>query len=97
MPEVRLRPQARQDVLELWVYIAKENEPAADRLLGRIDSALTLLSENPAAGRQRPELVIGLRSFPVGEYILFYRPTEDGIDLVRVLHGYRDIESNLLT
>jgi toxin ParE1/3/4 len=42
-------------------------------------------------GRLRPELVPKLRSFPVGEYVVFYRSIRDGIEVVRVLNGARDI------
>jgi toxin ParE1/3/4 len=41
-------------------------------------------------GRARPELSAGLRSWPVGRYLVFYEPREDGINDVRVLHGARD-------
>jgi toxin ParE1/3/4 len=52
-----------------------------------------LLAIQPRAGRLRPELAPELRSFPVGRYVVFYRPQDDGIDVVRVLHSARDIES----
>lgn len=50
-----------------------------------------MLSDNPKAGRHRPELVTTLRSFPVESIVLFYFPMQTGIELVRVLSGYRDI------
>jgi toxin ParE1/3/4 len=53
-----------------------------------------MLSEQAKAGRERPELAPGLRSFPVGNYLLFYLPLPGGIDLVRVLSGYMDIASD---
>ena len=46
-------------------------------------------------GRVRSELAPELRSFPVGRYVVFYLPCPDGIDIVRVLHGARDIETVL--
>jgi toxin ParE1/3/4 len=52
-----------------------------------------MLSEQPKAGRERPELA-ELRSFPVGNYLLFYLPLPGGIDLVRMLSGYMDIGSD---
>jgi toxin ParE1/3/4 len=93
MPEVTRSPEAAQDLLEIWQYIADDNEAAADKLLDEIDRASKMLARNPAAGRERPELVPRLRSFPVGRYIVFYRPIDDGVELVRVLHGSRDIDS----
>ena len=92
MPRTVLRrPRARLDLIEVWSYIASDSETAADRLLDRIEGALAILSQNPFAGRARPELATDLRSLPVGNYVLFYRPQPSGIELVRVLSGYRDI------
>jgi len=93
MPTVIRSPEAAEDLLEIWQYIADENEAAADKLLTEIDTASKMLAQNPKAGRERPELVPRLLSFPVGRYILFYRPTDDGVEIVRVLHGSRDIDS----
>jgi toxin ParE1/3/4 len=52
---------------------------------------LAMLAAMPGSGRKEPKLAPNLRSFPVGNYLLFYRPIADGIALVRVLHGARDI------
>ncbi|MCE4226347.1 type II toxin-antitoxin system RelE/ParE family toxin [Methylobacterium sp. C25] len=91
MANIVRRPRARLDLLDVWDYIADDNEAAADSMLDRIDRALNMLSDNPGAGRARPELADALRSFPVGNYVLYYLPAKDGIELVRVLSGYRDI------
>ncbi len=91
MAEIFGRPQARLDLIEIWTFIADDNEVAADRVLDRIDSVLRMLSERPEAGRARPELAPHLRSFPVGNYVLFYLPLEGGVELVRALSGYLDI------
>jgi toxin ParE1/3/4 len=85
------RPQARLDLIEIWGFIADDNEAAADRMLDRFERTLQMLRDRPKVGRERPELAPRLRSFPVGNYILFYLPLADGIDLVRVLSGYLDI------
>jgi toxin ParE1/3/4 len=42
-------------------------------------------------GRARDELLVNLRSFMVKRYIVFYQPTTAGIEVLRVLHGARDI------
>jgi toxin ParE1/3/4 len=63
---------------------------AADRLLRRIDAKLELYAQNPGMGRARDNLAAGLRSFPVGRYLIFYQVVPDGIELVRVLHGARN-------
>jgi toxin ParE1/3/4 len=43
-------------------------------------------------GTARNELKVGLRCQPIGNYLIFYFPIEDGVDIVRVLHGSRNIE-----
>jgi plasmid stabilization system protein ParE len=49
------------------------------------------LSRQPQLGRPRPELYPGLRSFPIGHFVAFYRPVAvAGIEIVRVLHSARD-------
>lgn len=85
------KPQARLDLLDIWAFIAEDNEAAVDRTLDRIENALRTIAENPEMGRARPELRPGVRSFPVGSYILFYRVQADAIDVVRVLNSFRDI------
>ncbi|MGJ4925981.1 type II toxin-antitoxin system RelE/ParE family toxin [Bradyrhizobium sp. HKCCYLS2038] len=91
-----LRPQAREDALEIWQYIAADNETAANALLHRFDRAIRTLADNPLAGRERPELGRDIRSFPVGNYILFYIPTTNAIEVVRILHAARDITTEEL-
>jgi toxin ParE1/3/4 len=50
-----------------------------------------LLSAHPLSGRARDELARGLRSVPYSRYVIFYRPIKDGVEIVRVLHGARDL------
>ncbi|WP_439546927.1 type II toxin-antitoxin system RelE/ParE family toxin [Sandarakinorhabdus sp.] len=88
---VRLRPAAEKDLLDIWRHVAADNPDAADRLLDRFDAALQMLADNPFAGSPRPELGQALRSFVVGRYVLFHAVVSDGIELVRVIHGARDI------
>lgn len=87
------RPAADDDLLAIWAHIAAENDHAADRLMDRIDAALIMLSENPLAGRARPELGSGIRSFVVGQYVLIYAATGGGVELYRVRHGARDMSA----
>jgi toxin ParE1/3/4 len=84
-----------RDYQVIWDYVALDNVPAADELLRTFDAKLELLSEYPKAGPARPELRRGIRSFPVGDYLLFYRPIHGGIELLRVLHGARNLRKAL--
>ena len=67
----------------------------ADRFAAFIDSQFRALARQPNMGRSRPELANDLRSFPVGRYMIFYVPIPKGVEIVRVLHGARDIRSVL--
>ncbi len=90
---VRRSALAEQDYRQIWRYIAADNADAADRLLLRIDSKLLVYAENPGMGTARDRLGPALRSFPVGNYVVFYRLVAEGIELVRVLHGARDMSA----
>jgi len=65
----------------------------ADRLIDSITDCFFLLGNHPYGGRLRDDLRPGLRSFPVGQYVIIYRI--DGIDvlILHVVHGRRDIEA----
>jgi toxin ParE1/3/4 len=95
MPAIHRSPLAEQDYRHIWRYIADDNPDAADRLLRLIDAKLELYAMNPAMGTARDNLIPGLRSFPVGNYLVFYRILPNGIELVRLLHSARDLNSLL--
>ncbi len=86
------RPRAELDLLDLWDYIADDSIDRADAFLDRIEVKLQTLAQNPGLGRRREELSAGLQSFPINSYVVFYRAMANGIDVIRVLHGSRDIE-----
>ncbi len=48
---VTLRPAARRDLIDIWLYISPENEPAADGVLNRIEETLQKLSAFPEGGQ----------------------------------------------
>jgi toxin ParE1/3/4 len=83
--------RAETDLDEIWLFIATDNISAADRLLDRINNTFLMLADNPQAGRERPELGRGMRSFPVGNYIVFYEVMPKSTRIVRVLHAARDV------
>jgi toxin ParE1/3/4 len=94
MGRVLRRPQAEADILDFWDYIAEDSMVDADRWVDKLDEKFALWATQPLMGRSRDELAPGLRSFAFGRYVVFYEPLEDGIDVVRVLHGARDIDAN---
>lgn len=82
---------AENDLEEIWSYINEDNSQAAGTLIKELLQKFRLLAENPNLGKSRAELFINLRSFPFKKYIIFYAPTENGIEIFRVIHSSRNI------
>lgn len=91
MNQFRISDAARADLDEIWLYIAQDNPDAADKFIRAIVSRFPKFAAMPELGRRREELSPQLRSFPVGRYVIFYRPMENGIEVFRILHGARDL------
>lgn len=77
------------DVDEIWGFIAHDSIDAAQNLVDEIERTVRKLADFPGIGRMRNELRNGLRSFPVGAYLIFYVERPAGIDVVHVIHGAR--------
>ena len=90
----RKRSQADADLDSIWRYIAADSIKAADHLINRIGVVFEMLVQNPLAGRERSELVAGLRSFAVAKHVIFYFARSDGVEIVRVMSGRQDIDSD---
>jgi toxin ParE1/3/4 len=86
------RPLAELDLLDIWDFIADDSPERADEFLDKIEGKLQTLARNPGLGKKRNELLEGLQSFPIGNYLVFYREIGNGIDVIRVLRGSRDLE-----
>ena len=84
-------PQYDLDLAEIWNYIAQHNPNAADGALTAIEQTIELLGEFPRIGTLCPQLAPGLRRTGWREYLIYYRVGEDKVEIVRVLHGRRDI------
>ena len=93
MTIVRKTPRAEEDIIEIWFYIAieKGNRNNADRFLKRMELTFYQLAKNSNIGTRKNYYANGLFQFPFGKYLIFYFIIDNGIELVRVLHGARDI------
>jgi toxin ParE1/3/4 len=80
MSRYRLAAPAREDLAEIWESIAEQSGDAgtADRAVDEIVERLMMLAHNPRAGRLRDEIDPGVRSFPAGAYIVYYRLGKGG-------------------
>jgi toxin ParE1/3/4 len=85
-------PEARGDLSDIWDYYAKNaGRDRADNRVREISDAARLLETHPFAGRARDEIRPGLRSISVRPYVVFYRIRDDIAEIVRILHGRRDL------
>ncbi|MCX7044536.1 MAG: type II toxin-antitoxin system RelE/ParE family toxin [Candidatus Sumerlaeota bacterium] len=89
-PKIHLSPLARLDIQEIGYYIALDNFLVGLGFIDRLFQTFELLAEQPKMGRARGEFP-GLRSLALKPYIIFYRIREGGIEIIRVVHGSRDI------
>ena len=91
MPVIVKRPKAKTDLVEIWDYIADDSETRADAFIETIDKKFQALVDEPYLGIARDEIEVDLRSFPVGRFVIFYRKLTEGIEIILVLHGARDL------
>jgi len=94
MGRLKFTPLARSDLRDIRDYIAQDNPEAAVRYIHILKQKCELLAENPGMGTKREEY-LGLYKFPVGNYLIFYRPRDIGIEVIRILHGARDVDATL--
>jgi toxin ParE1/3/4 len=93
MSEPRISERAESDLDDAWDYLAQRNEAAADRLLDDILARSRLHAQFTQIGRPREDLGPGIRSFVAAPYVVFFRPIADTIEVLRVLHGARDVDT----
>ena len=92
MPVLKRHPLAEQDLVEIYVHISSDNQPAAENLVRAINGKCEALARHPMIGRARPELRSDLRSFPYGAYLILYRVIDGGVEIVRVVHAARNLD-----
>jgi len=93
MKSYRLTPKAEDDLFTIWTYIASDNLDAADRLEAEFFSACQRVAVKPDLGHFRRDLTNKpVRFFAVrGAYLIVYDPATEPLEVLRVLHGARDI------
>ena len=93
MAKIKFSETSRNDIESIWQYIAENNPQAANNFLLQLKDKFELLANTPKIGRLRQDVMLELRSFPYKKYVIFYFPTDEGIEIFRVVHGSRDIET----
>lgn len=96
-PSISIRPQAKADIEEIIDWLTEENSYIVKPFLEQLQNSFELLADHPEIGHLRSyqnPVLKNIRMFPVkkySSYLIFYQPNPTEIQIIRVLHGARDI------
>lgn len=91
-----LKPRAQSDLDAIWNYTANRwGLEQAETYTRQLWSRIQAVAANPSLGRECDEVRAGYRQYPSGSHILFYRLTDDGVEVVRILHERMDYERHI--
>jgi toxin ParE1/3/4 len=91
MPHLLRSPQALEDLSDISRHIAQDNPRAALNWLDEMEQLFSALAAYPRMGEQVRTRRFGVvRRFSQGNYVLYFRPLLDGVEILRVVHGARD-------
>lgn len=96
MADISRSNLADEDLIDIWLAIGKEDPLAADRVLAAIERRWQQLADHPSSGVERRDVGKGIRHLVTGSYLTLYRVTGNDIEILRVLHGRRKIDSSSL-
>ena len=83
--------KARQDLIDIWRHIAAESPAIADQCLDRIEARCTQLAAFPELGPERSDIAADARMLVIERWIALYRLVEQGVQIVRIIDGARDV------
>jgi toxin ParE1/3/4 len=98
------KPQAQRDLINHFAYIARDKLKPAIKFLKVAEKAVETLAAMPTSGREWSSanpLLAGIRVYimpsPYRNYLIFYRFSEDALEILTVLHGARDLQTVLIS
>jgi len=91
MSFVHYSKRAKQDLLDIWLWIARDNAGLADAVLDRIEQRANKLSQHREIGAARPGIGEGARGLVIERWLVLYRLVDSGVQIVRIVDGARDL------
>jgi len=88
--------RADEDLIAIWMHIAANNPGSADRVLDAITQRWEQLAQHPQSGLARDDIAPGIRHLITGQYMTLYRISEEGIEIIRVIHGRRRVDRDVV-
>ncbi|HDH05621.1 MAG TPA: type II toxin-antitoxin system RelE/ParE family toxin [Nitrospirae bacterium] len=93
MASYLLSELARQDIISIRDYTMETwGQEQVSKYLSQLERRFEWLAENPQSGKKRSDVKEGYQSYPEGRHVIFYRITEDGIEVIGIPHQSEDIE-----
>jgi toxin ParE1/3/4 len=92
MSRLSLTVPAEKDMIELWVYIGRDNPLAADRIVERLNKTFNLLAQFPGLGERFVHRNREMRRLSVSSFAVFYQHLNGEVTIMRVLHAARQWE-----
>ena len=96
MRRLRYTEQARADLRHIWFQVIENGVSVADSAIDRITSRCNRLIDFPESGPSRPRIASDVRIVVVERWVAVYRITPDGVQIVRIVDGKRDLERLVL-
>lgn len=93
MKRLSYRPAALADLRSIALYIAEDNPPRALSFVDELRARATQAAERPESFPARDDLAPGLRAARLGRYLIFFLNLPEEVEIVRVLHGARDLRA----
>ena len=91
-----IAPAAQNDLKDIYQYGLRQwGLTQSESYLSTIKNQFWLLTQQPLMGTERPELLANIRSLPIESHTLFYRVTNNRVEIIRVLHGRQDPQRHL--
>ncbi len=94
MTDVQYQAAAEADLIEAWLQVAADgSNDRIDEYISKLQEICELIASQPAMGADRPDIVKGVRSFPVDRYVIYYEQIGTTLLVLRVWHAAQDPES----
>ncbi|MBL4885882.1 MAG: type II toxin-antitoxin system RelE/ParE family toxin [Planctomycetaceae bacterium] len=90
MARIEKTSLAESDAIDIWLYISQDDSVAASRMLHKIEGRLQSLANMLLSAEAVPYIAPHVRRSSVGSYVIYYQPIEEGIQVIRILHGARE-------
>lgn len=93
VPRFALSQHATQDLDDIWEHIAQDSVDAADRVIDKLHEQIKLIARNPRIGHRSVDLAEHrtVLLWPTENYVILYRDNDEGVEIIAIVHGKRDI------